>query len=390
MQADRLFTLGCFLTALSPALVTAQGDGQAMRRVTTILDRAGRVDYSAKLDLLAIDRQSGSEYFEIFTVRTDGSNLKCLTCDRPELPPRHKGNPSWHPSGDYILFQAEKDLDISQLQGAGQQQRRRGIFGRRRARRMQDPERMEKVIDFYAAPGAGFRNDVWVMDRDGRRFWKLTDTDPKNGGILHPHFSPRGDRILWAERVRGKEGIFGVWELKVADFTAGGGNARISNVRTISPVRRFYESHGFSPDGSKILFTGDVQRGDKELALDIYTYDLRTKKLENLTDSPDAWDEHAHFSPSGKHIVWMSTQGLRMPDKPVDAKCDWWMMNADGSEKRRVSDFNVPGSKDYRRNGVCAADFSWGRDGSTIFGLVIDDNKERRGRIVRVDLAREY
>jgi len=356
-------------------------------KLTKLTDDAGRVDWSERLNLIAFDRRFGSEYYDVATMRPDGSGMKCLTCDRSELPPRHKGNPSWHPSGDFIIFQAEKDLDLSQ----GQSGRRRGRLGggRRGSRKV---EQLEKLVDFVAAPGAGFRNDLWLMNRDGTRYWKLHESSPRGGGVLHPHFNSRGDKVFWAERVSNGDGHFGLWVMKVADFVGGSRDPRLNNIRTLTPgqKRRFYESHGFSPDGSKIIFTADPERTDRQLALDIYTYDLNSNRLTNLTDSPDAWDEHAHFSPSGKKIVWMSSEGTPLPDKPGDVKCEWWMMDADGSNKQRLTGFNSPGNPEFEPGGACAADLAWSPDGRSIMGYLILEAKTRRGKIVRLDFDRAY
>lgn len=71
---------------------------------------------------------------------------------------------------------------------------------------------------------------------------------------------------------------------------------------------------------------------------DIYTYDLNSKALTCLTDPKlRQWDEHAHFTPDGKQIVWMSSMGS--PQAPaklnqITVKTDFWIMNADGTNKR--------------------------------------------------------
>ena len=43
----------------------------------------------------------------------DGSGVECLTCNKYILQ-LHNGNPEWHPSGEYIVFQAQ-DPDLEGL-----------------------------------------------------------------------------------------------------------------------------------------------------------------------------------------------------------------------------------------------------------------------------------
>ncbi len=66
-------------------------------------------------------------------------------------------------------------------------------------------------------------------------------------GVLHPHFSKDGTKILWAEMIA-NNGPHGEWRIKVADFNENSGNPFINNVQTYHPLAgiNFYETHGFS------------------------------------------------------------------------------------------------------------------------------------------------
>ncbi len=178
--------------------------------------------------MIAFDQLGADNYYDVFTMNPDGSNERCFTCGRSELPNRHMGNPAWHPSGDYIVFQAQKANAPANT-----------------------------ISDYFANPGSGVNNDLWVTDSAASRFWRLTDVPLLNGGVLHPHFSRQGNQLLWSERLSAQGGPIGEWSLKIADFRTDGGTPRIENVRTYQPgaQRRFYESHGFMPDGRLILFS---------------------------------------------------------------------------------------------------------------------------------------
>ncbi|MBC7229604.1 MAG: hypothetical protein H5T74_04325 [Actinobacteria bacterium] len=46
--------------------------------------------------------------YEIYTIKPDDSDLRCFTRDRPGLEgTRWKGQPFWHPGGEYIIITAE-------------------------------------------------------------------------------------------------------------------------------------------------------------------------------------------------------------------------------------------------------------------------------------------
>ena len=320
-------------------------------RVTTLTENGGRLDWSERLNLIAFDRLDGDR-FNIYTMRPDGSDVKCLTCDRRRgSPAKSVGNPAWHPSGDYIVFQAQNDY-----KGLG------------------------KITDYFANPGAGVNNDVWVMDRDGRRFWRLTNTPPRTGGVLHPQFSRDGRRLFWAERVDAK-GLSGTWSLRLADFVPGD-NVRIENEKTFQPgaAARIYESHGFSPD-DELLFSGNPGPGFGN----IYLFNPRTNALKDLTPTPEDWDEHAHFSPDGRKIVWMTSRGIPGKVRAERLRTDYWIMDPDGSNKRRLTYFNEPGHPESEKDGLTAADFAWSPDGSRIAAYLITDVR-KGGKIVMIDL----
>jgi Tol biopolymer transport system component len=146
-----------------------------------------------------------------------------------------------------------------------------------------------------------------------------------------------------------------------------------------------YESHDFSPSGDELLFSGNLEKGQEEVHGDIYLYNMKTSRLTNLTQSPNDWDEHAHFSPDGKTIVWMTSKGLPDSHRAAGVATDYWMMNADGSNKRRLTYFNTPGHPESMKGGVVAADFAWSPDGSKIAAYLITDVRTG-GKVVMIDL----
>jgi Tol biopolymer transport system component len=325
--------------------------------VTTVTENGGRLDWSKRLNLIAFDRRQEGGYFDVYTMNPDGSNQICLTCGKKELPARSKGNPVWHPTGDFIVFQAQNSF--------------RGLGA---------------ITDYFANPGAGVNNDLWVMDRGGRRFWQLTDLKPRIGGVLHPQFSRNGDKLFWAERVDAKPPT-GTWSLRVADFVVENGNPRKQNEQVLQPgaQKGFYEAHDFSPDGRQVLFSGNLEKGQAAGHGDIYLYNLATRELKNLTQSPEEWDEHAHFSPDGRTIVWMTSKDLPGKVRAAALRTDYWLMDVDGQNKRRLTYFNTPGHPEYIESGVAAADSSWSPDGSRIAAYLISDVR-KGGSIVMIDL----
>lgn len=329
-------------------------------RYPAIVENGKSLDWCRANDLITYEKLNGS-YYDVYTIRPDGSNEKCLT-NNSKAPQKHNGNPVWHPSTKYIVFTAQNE------------------------------DATCKECDDVAIPGRGVNCNLWVMTSDGKTYWQLTSypttSDPK--GVIHPQFSNSGKKLMWAERLKGKKGTpWGEWALKVADFVIDGKGPRLENIRTYQPgeAKRFYESHAFSKDDTKILFSGNLVSGQLESGLDIYEMDLKTQKVTRLTSTFDDWDEHAHYSPDGEKIAWMSSTDLgdlgmtfddiRSNTWGLKLRTELWIMDKDGSHKQRLTFFNERGSPDYLGNQVIVSDSTWSPDGTKIAATVVYKEKNR-------------
>jgi Tol biopolymer transport system component len=314
--------------------------------------------------LIVFDKIGEDGWFEIWTMKPDGSDQHCLTCGRSNIPSLHNGNPAWHPSGHFVVFQSLDSNVKAPLAGLG-------------------------IYKLYTNPGAGFQNNIWVMSADGTNAWQLTDVG-REGGVLHPHFSHDGSMLIWAEMTTPEPKPVGTWVIKKAAFAVQGDQPILEKVETMSPGNmQFYETHGFTPMDDYLLFTGMPFRGT-EKDFDIYQYHLATETLQVLTDPQmEAWDEHAHVSPQGDKIIWMSSMGNNLDPSKMNqfqVKTDYWMMNVDGSGKRRLTRFNVPMTPEFIFGRTIASDVSWSPDGNEVVGYIQDNaTKDKPGSIVRIE-----
>lgn len=353
----------CSTPAESPPIqldVPQQQDSAGIRILT---NDGGRVSWSRKLNKIAFDRLGRDGYFDLWVMNPDGTGQKNLTGNHPMLPNKHIGQPAWHPSSQLIVIQAQK-------------------------------ARVPRYADNKCTPGAGVLNDLWIITADGRRAWKIhsvrDDVSKDSAGVLHPHFSHDGRRLFWSERVRANGRPFGEWVLKIADFSFDKFRGpQLGKARTYNPGggSSFFESHSFSPDDQSVLFTG-TQDGP----LEIYEMKVATGVSRRLTHrSQLTWDEHAHYSPDGRQIVWMSSKDLRFTVKPFTLQTDLWTMNRNGTLKRRLTWFNTPNHPHFLgQKFAVAADCDWSPDGTQIAGLVVTNTPDTRRRgsgiIVLIDL----
>lgn len=116
-----------------------------------------------------------------------------------------------------------------------------------------------------------------------------------------------------------------------------------SDLRRLTTTAGYDAEGTVSPDGRTIVFTS-IRDGD----LDIYTMNVDGSGLRRLTTTP-GYDGGAMFSPNGHMITYRAWH----PDTPEEladyrdllaaslvrpSRMEIWIMNADGSEQRQITD----------------------------------------------------
>ena len=316
-----------------------------------LVENGGQTDWSKHdPELITYCRLEEDGHWDVWTIRSDGSENKPFTVDKPGIPKRSNHNPGWHPSGEYIVFQGEKDRQ----------------FG----------------SPFLSHPGMGWFCDIWLGKSDGSRFWQLTDLDcalteaeaqtKPIRGVLMPKFSHDGKKIHWSQwQAPAPDGRKWWIEIMVADFIDDPEPPRVENIRTYQPGAGILkEAFMFTPDDKQLLLAGALEEGTPEWAMDLYLLDLETGGYTNLTNSPTTWEEGCKMSPDGKKIFYGTNKGYEDridPKKPLGSRwADYWIMDADGSNQKRLTWFNEEGHPDYFPGQTHAAVVSWAPDGKRL------------------------
>jgi Tol biopolymer transport system component len=241
------------------------------------LSKDGKLVFTEKSQnsSIAISDPDGSNRKRIF--ETAGSGLSA-----PMVSHGLAGafQPTWSPDGEWIAF------------GLGQwfQERRNGTAKIMRVRR--DGTSLEALTD--GAVNAGF-----------------------------PSYSADGKRIVyrvWDAKEKGLR-IIDIADRKIQVLTTEADNLP-----------------GWSPDGSRIVFTRRVDT----VNFDVFTIRPDGTDLQRLTTS-EANDGHAVWSADGTQILWNSGEyGFRdeaaLYDNTFQPYGQNWIMNADGSGKRMITD----------------------------------------------------
>jgi Tol biopolymer transport system component len=279
----------------------------------------------ASTGLIAFDRIGADGLYDLFTMT--GTEERCFTCASF---PGHTGNPAWHPSGLFMVFQVH-DTSLAL------------------------PPEYEGRENKLTSPGWGVNNNLWITNRNGSAYWPLTQVQ-SGGGTLHPHFTPDGGRVLWAEKI-GSGGVWGQWTMRLADLIWEAGTPHLRNIVEFAPLGTdvFYETHGVTQD-ERILFSASLPHGSP---MDVYSYEMASGGLANLSDTPDVWDEHAQITPDGSKIYWISSQDVPLQRDYFVPYTDVWRMNPDGSNQERVTYFNDPNAPEYYPSGMVTGDISF-------------------------------
>ena len=318
------------------------GPGKVCPQIVSLVEgHGGRVDWGAN-NLIAYDATDAVNHFQTWVMNPDGFGSHCLSNQNQQIIALDNGNPAWHPSGNYIVVEAS-DMPPPPLATSA-------------------PARYKRVTN----PGIGFNNDLWLLSPTGTLACQLTHLANRQG-VLHPHFAHRSNLLLWSEM---QSAAPQKWVMCLAKFAVGDNGPELSGIKTLDPLgNAFYETHCFSPDDRYILFSTTKNAGDFR-HMTIVRLELATGHTEMLTDpAQDQWNEHAQYSPDGSKIVWMSSQGIAQDLSDANkghVKTDYWIMNADGSNQRRLTYFNEPGAPEYRASENIASDLSWSPDGKSI------------------------
>lgn len=117
------------------------------------------------------------------------------------------------------------------------------------------------------------------------------------------------------------------------------------------------EDFTFSPDSSEILFVLKPYDGVKYMIstnTDIFSYNLNSGTVKNLTESNKGYDMNPKFSPDGKHLAWLSmaTDGYEADKNELKIM-----------ELSTGKVTNITKNWDESIDG----DFSWDKGGKTIY-----------------------
>ena len=324
---------------------------------TTTIARApdGLVVWSPNGQKYVVNKQDAAGIFQLYVGVASSQQTVCITCTQQPnspAPNKHKMQPHWHPSSEWIVLAGEMDSFQPPL--------------------LSTPSIVLGWIE------SGLWVNIYLVRPDGSEWHQLSNfqNNPANGfsGVA---FTPDGKQGVWAQIVDGNifKYPFGKWQLILADFSKDqSGAPSFTNLRDITPSgAAWVEPGNFAPDNKSLLITADIGLKDPQ-GMDQFILDITTGQVLNLTNSPNVWDEHGVFSPDGKKIFFMSSYPFRntlFSDFAIFLKTEFMLMDSNGEHLEQLTRFNTPGypESNVARQGSVAANGEWRPDGKGISAL---------------------
>ncbi len=197
-----------------------------------------------------------------------------------------------------------------------------------------------KTIAFASTRAGSW--DLYTMDFDGRNVVQVTSGPMQD---LHPSFSPDGARLAYCSA----GGRSGQWELWVADL-------RTHQKKMIG--YGLFPSWAPNNETDRIAFQRARHRGSRWFTL--WTLDLidgEPTRVTELAASTNAAIVAPSWSPDGKRLAFATiVEPARMNGGRPVGQQDVWTINADGTDRQRLTDGNGTNLQPF-----------WGKDNRVYF-----------------------
>ena len=186
-------------------------------------------------------------------------------------------------------------------------------------RPLEDVTKLEKpTICFDGISGWG----LYLIDWDGqnRRLWM----DEKTRFSGPPSWSLDGKKaaiVVFTEEDW-------AYTTYILDLVTGG----VTNMTQFFPDGHQLTNPRWSPDGKWLVYLG---YGPNTPTHDLFKLNVATKRLVNITNSPEFSDSQASWSPDGAMLAFDS---VRSDPNPDNWETNLYIMDADGSNKIQLTD----------------------------------------------------
>jgi Tol biopolymer transport system component len=270
----------------SSQVFTMTPSGDAIRQLTDFPGGSYNPDWSPDGTRIAFGRPTTNEPSSIYSMNTDGADIRKLTSGCPALGEcLEVSQPSYSPDGGSIAFSAVYGPEI------GGNASRISVLVMR-----SDGSSLREVLDFR-------------LDRDGREPQKARwSPDGKQLAVTleNTRKKPRGASALFVFNIDG------------------------THLKRITPFRLNAGNPDWSPNGKRIVFNSSYEGQSN---IDIYTVGPNGKGLKRITrNKRGRYSFEPVWSPDGKRIVVVHGPGTGKRGVP-----DIYVMRANGSQLKKLT-----------------------------------------------------
>ena len=350
-----------------------EAKNQKIESIKLILNEGVRPRFAPDGQSFLFDKKNSDGYYDVYISDLAGNITANVTENKNGIKQRNNGNATFDKSGKYIVFISEEDDHFLDNQ------------------------------KYLADPGVGVFSNLYATDINQNKFWQLTNIPIKKSltdkipatATVNPHFSEDGKLLIWTERyAEGGNLNWGKWRIKAGDFVIENNQPKLMNERVVfTPTKGNYVTFMGQLDATHWIVSGNLD-GQHEYGMDQYVLNVNNKQLTNLTNTPEYWEEDSSVMPDGR-IVYISNIDSKLKfdfnknwvSQPMER--DYYIMNADGSAKERLTYFNEKGAPEYAKERIMTVASDISPDGKYMAAtLGYDYDDKTRNVVLKIALIK--
>jgi len=242
-----------------------------------------------------------TQRYALRTIRPDGTSIITLAESTNIL-----DRPTWRPDGQYLAYAENRggDWDIWVIQSDGAKSWRLTTTPAMETNPLWSPDGT-KIAYKVAASGTYNLTEEYFLDVSGGFEAPVVMAWDGPQSIQMSGWSPDGRRIAYtAEAVSGTSGQDRVSYLAaISEVSFSGTKATATGSEVLSAITLGDRGATFSPDGKKVAFWG----WDPSFRALLWIYDLESRQVQRLTT--EGFDFHPRWSPDSRRIAFESNRG---------------------------------------------------------------------------------